>query len=89
MTKATTSHFKAHLSQFLKAAHAGEEVLVTDRDRPVARLVPLESAAKKPNELVIVRPLKGAPRLGALKIIGIALRGTDTTRDLREDRDRR
>ncbi len=31
---------KAHLSQYLKRVESGEEIIVADRGRPVARLVP-------------------------------------------------
>jgi prevent-host-death family protein len=34
---------KAKLSEYLAAAAAGEDVVVTDRGRPVARLVPFGS----------------------------------------------
>ncbi|MEM7091960.1 MAG: type II toxin-antitoxin system prevent-host-death family antitoxin [Actinomycetota bacterium] len=36
---------KAKLSQYLARAAAGEHVVVTDRGRPVARLVPLVDTA--------------------------------------------
>jgi prevent-host-death family protein len=36
---------KAKLSEYLAAAAAGEEVIVTDRGRPVARLVPFGSTS--------------------------------------------
>lgn len=38
MRKASISILKAHLSQYLDAVKSGEEVIVTDRGRPVARL---------------------------------------------------
>lgn len=31
---------KEHLSEFLRRANAGEEVVITSRNRPVARLIP-------------------------------------------------
>jgi prevent-host-death family protein len=31
---------KAHLSEYVARAAAGEEIVVTDRGRPIARLVP-------------------------------------------------
>ncbi|MCA9737676.1 MAG: type II toxin-antitoxin system prevent-host-death family antitoxin [Gemmatimonadota bacterium] len=40
----SVSHLKAHLSEILRAVQAGEEVVVTDRGRPVARLAPLVGA---------------------------------------------
>ncbi|MFZ4433425.1 MAG: type II toxin-antitoxin system Phd/YefM family antitoxin [Microthrixaceae bacterium] len=36
---------KAKLSEYLVRAQAGEEVVVTDRGRPVARIVPLADDA--------------------------------------------
>ena len=36
---------KAKLSEYLAAAAAGEDVVVTDRGRPIVRLVPFGTAA--------------------------------------------
>lgn len=41
--KASVSILKARLSQYLAAVKAGEEVIVTDRGRPVARLTGIDS----------------------------------------------
>ena len=41
MTKASISELKARLSAFLDLVRHGEEVLVTDRGRPIARLAPI------------------------------------------------
>ncbi|MCG6988585.1 MAG: type II toxin-antitoxin system prevent-host-death family antitoxin [Gemmatimonadetes bacterium] len=38
MRKTSISILKAHLSRYLDAVKAGEEVIVTERGRPVARL---------------------------------------------------
>jgi prevent-host-death family protein len=45
---------KAHLSQYLARVRSGEEVIVTDRGTPVARLEPLAGAGltAKMQELV-------------------------------------
>ena len=40
MHTAAVSELKASLSRFLARVKAGEEVIVTERGRPVARLVP-------------------------------------------------
>lgn len=40
MESAGIAELKARLSEYLSRVKAGEEVLVTDRGRPVARLVP-------------------------------------------------
>ena len=41
MKTVTVSKLKASLSEYLRHVKAGEEVLVTERGRPVARLAPL------------------------------------------------
>lgn len=41
MRRAPIADLKARLSEYLEAVRAGEEVIVTDRGRPVARLVPI------------------------------------------------
>jgi prevent-host-death family protein len=38
----SVSVFRAHLSEWVERARAGEEVVLTDRGRPVARLVPAD-----------------------------------------------
>lgn len=42
MTVAAVSEIKARLSEYLARVRGGEEVVVTDRGRPVARIVPVE-----------------------------------------------
>ncbi len=44
MEAAGIGELKARLSAYLARVRAGEEVLVTDRGRPVARLVPVLSS---------------------------------------------
>lgn len=41
MKKAAVSELKASLSEYLGKVKAGEDLLITDRGRPVAKLVPL------------------------------------------------
>ena len=41
MTTATVSKLKASLSEYLRRVKAGEEVLVSERGRPIAKLVPV------------------------------------------------
>lgn len=42
MKNASVSELKASLSEYLAKVKKGEEVVVTDRDRPVAKLVPFK-----------------------------------------------
>lgn len=44
MTKVGIAQLKAHLSRYVRGARRGETVVVLDRNEPVARLVPYESA---------------------------------------------
>lgn len=58
---------KAKLSRYLKEVHAGQNVVVTSRGRPVARLLAVsEEAAEKPSGDELLRRLKLIPgvRLG-------------------------
>ncbi|NJD19072.1 MAG: type II toxin-antitoxin system prevent-host-death family antitoxin [Gemmatimonadetes bacterium] len=44
MKKASISILKAHLSRYVDAVKSGEDVIVTERGRPVARLSALDPA---------------------------------------------
>ena len=46
MIRVSISTLKAQLSRYLDAVRAGEDVLVTDRGRPVARLSPVRGEAE-------------------------------------------
>lgn len=48
MLKVTVHNAKTSLSALLEAVAAGEEVVITKRNRPVARLVPMEPQPCKP-----------------------------------------
>ncbi len=41
MESAAISEFKARMSEFIGRVKAGEEILVTDRGKPVARVIPV------------------------------------------------
>jgi len=50
--KASIAALRAHLSKYVEAASAGEEVLVTDHRKPVARLVPVAAPHRMEARLV-------------------------------------
>ena len=64
MKRASVAELKARLSECRAAANRGEDVIVTDRGRPVARLTGLEGASRwdaRAEELVragLLRPPK-------------------------------
>ncbi|HWP43162.1 MAG TPA: type II toxin-antitoxin system prevent-host-death family antitoxin [Blastocatellia bacterium] len=43
---------KNNLSRYLNEVRAGEEVLIKDRDRPIARIVPVSAADEEESELL-------------------------------------
>ncbi len=89
MIKAATAKFKAKLSHYLRVVRTGQEVIITDRDHPVARVVPFE-ASVAPKEQLIVRPRNpNAPRFADIKIRKVSYRGPDPVEMLLEDRRRR
>lgn len=45
MKTAPVSKLKASLSEYLRRVKAGDEVLVTERGRPIARLLPVQAVA--------------------------------------------
>ncbi len=86
--KTSSSQLKAHFGRFLREVRRGRAVVVTDRDVPVARLVPY--AEPKAAGLVIEAPREpSACKLGAVKVRGVRVAGVDSTALLREDRERR
>lgn len=66
MESAGVAELKARLSEYLARVKAGEEVLVTDRGRPVARLVPVGPVPDDETEAARLRTLEreGLVRLG-------------------------
>ncbi len=67
MTVTTVSKLKASLSEFLRRVKAGEEVLVTERGRVIARLSPPVSSPELPESLRELE-LQGLVKLGTGKL---------------------
>jgi prevent-host-death family protein len=65
MSSVSIADLKARLSHYVSLARRGRTVTVTNRDIPVARLVPLE---EKRDMLVIHRPEPGVPPPGRVKL---------------------
>lgn len=58
------SRLRTHLSDYLNLVKAGTEVLITDRGKPVARLVPI-SRARAAGESLIRMEKQGLIKLGS------------------------
>jgi len=67
MKTAAISEIKAKLSDFLNQVKAGEEVLITDRGKPVARLSPLAKTRSFGTSLLSLEK-QGLIRLGSGKL---------------------
>lgn len=67
MKTTTVSKLKASLSEYLRLVKAGEEVLVTERGRPIAKLIPSASSKSLPDHLVEMEK-QGLVKLGSGKL---------------------
>jgi prevent-host-death family protein len=68
MKSATVSRLKATLSEYLAQVKAGEEVIITERGKPVAKIVPIayEEGTVPPHLIELARA--GVVRLGSGKL---------------------
>ncbi len=64
MKTAAVSELKARLSEYLNQVKAGMEVLITDRGKPVARLVPIPRS-KDIKESLVRMEKQGLIKLGS------------------------
>lgn len=67
MKIAAVSKLKTYLSEYLTQVKAGNEVLITDRGKPVARLVPI-LRMKNTEESMIRMEKQGLIKLGSGKL---------------------
>jgi len=93
MMRVSSTRLKTKLGSYLKALREGAEFLVTDRDRPVARLIPYDESSSGEGEraVMIAQPRSpSASPLGQVRVRPIRRRNdVDTTAILLEDRERR
>jgi prevent-host-death family protein len=67
------AQLKDHLSEHLRAVEAGDEVLVMDRDRPIARIVPVSPAPYTPRLIPPKRPFAAVRDLPRVRLdLGIS-----------------
>lgn len=63
MKSVNIAELKNHLSVYLNEVRAGEEILVRDRNQPVARIIPLARSRDEDEELLTLAS-QGKLRLG-------------------------
>jgi prevent-host-death family protein len=52
MESAAISEFKAHMSEYIGRVKAGEEIVVTERGKPVARVIPVRPYEHGENQML-------------------------------------
>lgn len=68
MKTAAVSQLKASISEYLSKVKAGEEVLVTDRGKPIARLVPIDRGVTEVPPHLLMLEKAGLVRIGSGRI---------------------
>lgn len=68
MQTAAVSELKASLSQFLARVKAGEKVLVAERGRPVACLMPVAPCTEKMPAHLLEMQRRGLVRIGTAEL---------------------
>lgn len=59
MNKVKVGELRNHLSKYLKKVQEGREIVITDRDRPIGRIVPYLGEFDKDEELKVIEPPGG------------------------------
>ena len=67
MKTAAVSELRARLGEFLRQVKAGNEVLITDRGKPVARLIPISGASAGKESLSLLEK-QGLIKIGSGKL---------------------
>ena len=68
MKTAAVSKLKASLSEYLSKVKAGEEVLVTDRGKTIAKLIPVDRDESEVPAHLLMLEKAGMVRIGSGKI---------------------
>ncbi|MGE0030050.1 MAG: type II toxin-antitoxin system Phd/YefM family antitoxin [Steroidobacteraceae bacterium] len=70
MEKVSISRLKDQLSAYLKKVEAGQTVVVTDRNKPVARLAPIAAASRESDRIkaLVQQGLVSMPKAPPLSI---------------------
>ena len=98
MKTAAIAKLKASLSQYLESVKAGEHLIVTDRGRPVAMIVPIHPSVTEDErraEMIaqgLIKPGKGPvpwERIEKMRACLKGVTGEEVLRIIQEDREDR
>lgn len=68
MKKASVSELKASASEYLARVKAGEEILVTDRGKPIAKIIPLRRNDSEAEVKMAQLEVAGLARMGRSRL---------------------
>ena len=87
MTTVKIADLKDHLSAHLRAVEAGAEIVVTDRSRPIARIVPMSGPTARVD---IIPPKRDFTEVRDLprQRVNLGVSSTDLLLEDRRDRER-
>lgn len=68
MKTAAISKLKASLSEYLLKVKAGEEVIVTDRGKPIAKIIPIKRSEMEISPHLLILERAGLVKIGTGKI---------------------
>jgi len=63
MTEIRIAQFKSHLSHYLRSVRRGNEIVILDRETPIARVLPF---GPPPKRLVTIPPTRSLKEVDAL-----------------------
>lgn len=85
--RAKIAEFKSRMSHYLRHVKMGQEVIITERDTPIAKVLPF-GTHRESNKLIIIRAKKPSDHIFKVKIKPIKTK-IDALRILQEDREDR
>jgi antitoxin (DNA-binding transcriptional repressor) of toxin-antitoxin stability system len=85
MKTVNIGQLKSRLSHHLRQVRAGETVTILDRDKPIARIVPIGAGG----DIVITKPARSAPSFASISFPKLPKIKVDVVKMLLEDRRRR
>jgi len=70
-SKVGIAELKAHLSEYVRAAQKGKEVVIKDRDTEVAKIVPIRERTSAFRVIPASRPSKGIDDMAGFRPTGV------------------
>lgn len=86
-TEVKIAEFKSRLSEYLRRVRRGQEIIVKDRETPIARVVPYSASRERLQSIPPTKSLKDVEKLfQEIKSKGITVKPEDFEEVMRWDR---